>query len=163
MGKIAEYSRKRRESFVERGLCSNCGKEEPEKGFKRCSLCKIKSKSSNDKWFKTNKQKVKELKKKPSYKEKNKEYRQRWRKSVRYKAIAFFGGKCVCCDESRIEFLQLDHINGDGKKHRTEVKRGVKVYLSMLKNPQKYQIRVLCANCHFAITVEGYCPHGKLA
>jgi len=28
-----------------------------------------------------------------------------------------------------------------------------------MKNPTKYELRILCANCHFAITNLGRCPH----
>ena len=41
------------------------------------------------------------------------------------------GGKCACCGEDRIEFLTLDHENGDGAEHRKKHKKvgsGIKFY-----------------------------------
>ena len=29
--------------------------------------------------------------------------------------------KCQCCGENHYEFLTIDHINGDGAKHRREI------------------------------------------
>ena len=34
-----------------------------------------------------------------------------------------YGGKCACCGEKHIEFLQLHHKNEDGWAHRLEIAR----------------------------------------
>lgn len=33
---------------------------------------------------------------------------------TRKQALDHYGGKCECCGETRYEFLQLDHIDGNG-------------------------------------------------
>ena len=74
--------------------------------------------------------------------------------------IKGLGGKCVCCGDIHIEFLTVDHINGDGSVHRDSVGKGVGVYKDIRnQNFPLDKYRVLCSNCHFAITWYGYCPH----
>ncbi len=78
---------------------------------------------------------------------------------LRTDMIAAYGGRCVCCDEAEPRFLTLDHINGDGKLHRATV--GLGNVLRDLKKrgwPQE-GFRLLCWNCHMAITHHGACPH----
>ena len=71
-----------------------------------------------------------------------------------------YGGKCVCCGETIIEFLTIDHINGGGTKHRKEVVGG-RLYDWLIKNnfPEGYQI--LCMNCNMAEGIFGGCPHKR--
>lgn len=74
--------------------------------------------------------------------------------------IQGLGGQCVCCENKCIEFLTVDHINGDGSVHRDSVGRGIGVYKDIRnQNFPRDKYRVLCSNCHFAITWYGYCPH----
>ena len=49
-------------------------------------------------------------------------------------ALAHYSGnppKCACCQETRIEFLTIDHINGNGSKERQQ--RGRSYLYSYLK------------------------------
>lgn len=75
------------------------------------------------------------------------------------KVIEKYGGKCACCNECTYEFLQIDHLNKDGKWHRLKIGRGMKLHRDMLRDDCQYEIRVLCGNCHNAITAHGECPH----
>ena len=46
-------------------------------------------------------------------------YSLRKHRELRLAAFDAYGGrKCFCCPETRVEFLTLDHENGDGKRHR---------------------------------------------
>jgi hypothetical protein len=81
------------------------------------------------------------------------------------RAIARLGGQCVCCKESRYQFLTVDHIHGGGNRERlSRGSGGVHAY-RMLEaegyDPQKY--RLLCMNCNFASGIYGRCPHGTLS
>jgi len=68
--------------------------------------------------------------------------------------------RCACCGEQRPIFLTLDHINGDGAKHRKELRgSGRFIYSWIIENNFPLGFRVLCFNCNFAIAVLGYCPH----
>ena len=85
-------------------------------------------------------------------KEVNEWYRKK-RKELRESIIQSLGVKCVWCGESNPIFLQIDHINGGGTKHRNNNKRDDIWYYkeikeSIDKNEGKYQL--LCANCNFA-------------
>jgi hypothetical protein len=70
---------------------------------------------------------------------------------------------CRCCGEnSHIDFLSVDHI--DGRKHlpKEEQKLGGKGITYFLKNnnyPEGFQI--LCFNCNFTKGSFGTCPHER--
>lgn len=88
---------------------------------------------------------------------KNKEYRKR----VRLEAIQHYGGKCVCCGESHVEFLCFDHINNNGAEHRKKMPdRSIAPWLRRNNYPEGF--RVLCHNCNMAIGIYGYCPHEEV-
>jgi hypothetical protein len=70
--------------------------------------------------------------------------------------------RCACCGESHIEFLTIDHINGNGNKHRKELKLyGGKFYSWIIRNHFPMGYRVLCHNCNMALGLLGYCPHQR--
>lgn len=80
---------------------------------------------------------------------------------TRAKVLRMYGDRCVCCGESKYEFLCLDHKNGDGNVERRKIpnKRGYSFYRYVLEKgyqPNKYQI--LCHNCNMSIGFYGYCP-----
>jgi hypothetical protein len=66
---------------------------------------------------------------------------------------------CTCCGEKIIEFLTIDHINGDGNRHHREVANHMHEWLVSKGFPEGY--RVLCMNCNWCIGKIGYCPHQK--
>lgn len=71
---------------------------------------------------------------------------------------------CNCCGESHIEFLEIDHIGGEGNKHRKSLKLvsgGVIFYRWIIRNNYPPLFRVLCSNCNKALGNFGYCPHKK--
>ena len=77
-------------------------------------------------------------------------------------AVAAYGGRCSCCGEKEILFLQIDHINNDGAEKRRSGEDGLGATLyRQLKSrgwPDGYQ--VLCANCNFGKSKNGgVCPH----
>ena len=70
--------------------------------------------------------------------------------ALRRTALEYYGNdeiKCVCCGEAVIEFLVLDHIDGDGNKHREETKGHIYRWLAKQDYPD-IGLRVLCANCN---------------
>lgn len=72
-------------------------------------------------------------------------------RQLKLEMILAYGGRCVLCGENKPEFLTIDHINGNGTKHRQSVgvKGGAGIY-RWLKNQHwpKNDYRVLCANCN---------------
>lgn len=81
-------------------------------------------------------------------------------RKMRVEVIEHYGGKCACCGEVIFEFLQLDHIEGNGRKHRDLVGRSMAAMHRWLKKnnwPEGFQI--LCSNCNTSLGYYGYCPH----
>lgn len=84
---------------------------------------------------------------------------------TRLETLDAYGGQhCVCCGETELVFLALDHINGGGTAHRKALGRSSHaMYLSLKRQgyPEGYQ--VLCHNCNWGKHVNGECPHGSRA
>jgi hypothetical protein len=72
---------------------------------------------------------------------------------------------CACCGDTIIEFLTLDHIDGDGAKHRKEIEvgAGAHTYKWVIDNNFPPIFRVLCYNCNCSRGSHGYCPHERMA
>ena len=84
--------------------------------------------------------------------------RQQWRYDLRPEVIAAYGGRCLCCAETQLEFLSIDHIEGyaDGPRAGTDL------YSSLKRRGYPEGFRVLCMTCNFTLGHHGYCPHGAL-
>jgi hypothetical protein len=81
---------------------------------------------------------------------------------IKRQIMAAYGSVCACCGESRLPFLTIDHINGNGNEHRKELNGrgcGEIIYRWLIKNDYPKGYRVLCMNCNFAIGHFGFCPH----
>ncbi len=102
-----------------------------------------------------------------------KKQRKEHSKKLKQEIINHYGdGKCACCGEDRIEFLTIDHENGDGGEFRrnSNGKNGESGSLAgnnfygWLKKrgfPDDLGLRILCFNCNCSIGAYGYCPHQK--
>ena len=82
----------------------------------------------------------------------------RWRHKMKLLVFAHYGQHCVCCGEERMEFLSVDHTNGDGAKHRKEIRRS-NMCNWIIKHDYPSNFRILCFNCNQAQGIFGYCPH----
>ncbi len=133
-----------------------------------------------------------------AYKERHKDYAKQWRLDNRDKAKAIqkrsmyearmevlqhYSGletpECKCCKEQMFEFLQIDHIEGNGAGHRRSIgmaqgdlnqvakqKERGKISLGgngfiywLKKNNFPEGFQVLCANCNLGKRTNKYCPH----
>src|SRR3990167_6724171 len=93
----------------------------------------------------------------------------KYRLWIRHEALLAYAEKgrqleCKCCQLSEEDFLSLDHIEGNGNRHRKEVmdnskQAGTGFYYWLKRSgwPSGYQ--VLCYNCNFAKGFNGHCPH----
>ncbi len=78
---------------------------------------------------------------------------------------AYGGALCACCGEKHVEFLTIDHVNGDGARHRRKIfgrgraGGGSNFYNWLKRNSYPPGFRVLCYNCNCARGAFGYCPH----
>lgn len=88
-------------------------------------------------------------------------------KYIKLKSLVFskYGGKCVCCGESELIFLTIDHVvgNGNGNSHRRSLTGttagGEPTYQWIVKNNFPEGFQVMCHNCNHAKHVLGSCPH----
>lgn len=146
--KSAERQREQYARRIADGLCRGCGSRtrKPKKGARLCSVC---------------------LKRKLAYYHRNRDardaYNRKYKKKLREEVYAAYGGAiCRCCGERHVEFLTIDHENGDGADHRREIGRATQQILLWLKrNDFPPGFRILCMNCNFALGMHGYCPHQK--
>lgn len=77
--------------------------------------------------------------------------------------------ECKCCTESNIAFLELDHVDGDGKQHRewlqkvtgTKMLGGPHLHYWLKRNgyPQVPRLQILCSNCNKSKNKFKYCAH----
>ena len=102
------------------------------------------------------------------HKEEQKVRAKKYNLAVKREVLTHYSdGKCACvrCGESRLACLSIDHIDGNGTRHRRNNNlSGVKIYLWLRKNdyPEGYQ--TLCMNCQFVKRVENeeYNPYGAV-
>ena len=81
----------------------------------------------------------------PEKREWNRQYHLR----IKQAAMEAYGGvACSCCDESHLEHLTLDHIDGRGADHRREDPSAINLSLWVRKHNYPTGFRVLCSNCN---------------
>ncbi len=74
-------------------------------------------------------------------------------KELRIKTLNSLGGTvCVRCGFSDIRALQIDHINGGGKKHIESFSSNKTYHKYVREHPKEFQ--VLCANCNRIKVIE---------
>jgi hypothetical protein len=78
-------------------------------------------------------------------------------RELRNTVILGYGGKCVCCGDSRFRYLQFDHVDGGGVSHRREVGNTWYLMKWIVANHFPGTIQLLCANCHHAKSWGGGC------
>lgn len=110
------------------GKCVNCGVFKPN-NHKYCDNCKIKTNG----------------------------YERKYQKQAKDLVFDYYGSNCVCCGESNVRFLTIDHINDDGAEHRRAIGSNIYKTIVKAKFPNKY--RILCHNCNSGRFFNGgLCP-----
>lgn len=173
--KTSERNRRLYEKRATFGLCNYCGKSIGAGGtMRRCAPCRLKynegqqqrRKGLRDKSAcvdcgrKTKSTKAgKSMCKKCSAKD-NKRTRENKRSLKEGVFLAYGGWKCNCCGETTKEFLQIDHINGNGRQHRSQIGGGQYLCQWLKRNGFPDGFQILCANCNFGkLMNRGVCPH----
>lgn len=85
-------------------------------------------------------------------------YDRKFRRRLRADVLAGYGGKCVCCGTTHVEFLTIDHVAGGGTRHR-KLKGGHGVYVELRRLGYPAGYRIMCWNCNCSHGMHGYCPH----
>lgn len=94
-------------------------------------------------------------------------YRKKTALKLRSDVFEAYGGKCLCCGETTLLFLTIDHIDGDGNRHRKKVlgshlKAGTHFYRWLRQNDYPSGFRILCFNCNMGRHRNGgVCPHER--
>ena len=80
------------------------------------------------------------------------------RQKLRLEAIKYISDelKCVRCSYSNFNALQIDHINGGGRKETKKIENGYHVYqvkywryiLALPQEEVRKRYQILCANCN---------------
>ena len=118
-------SRKRRAGL--KHLCTRCAARPPKKNSSYCGRCEINSAISS------------------------KSFRLRERERV----ISAYGSKCNCCGNPNSRVLELDHINNNGKSHRSKI--NAPMFRWVVRHGFPKGLQLLCANCHRIKTKYGEC------
>jgi hypothetical protein len=100
--------------------------------------------------------------------DKVKEQTRRFHLKRRMEALAHYSGgtmRCACCGESEVQFLGIDHVDGDGAAHRRSISGknslGGRIYTWLRQNGYPAGFQVLCHNCNCAKGFYGVCPHER--
>ena len=81
--------------------------------------------------------------------------------ALKLSVFGHYGDVCACCGEWRIEFLAIDHVNGDGAEHRKSVHPGHGLYKWIRDHGYPPDFQILCFNCNWAKGNDSECPHQR--
>lgn len=105
--------------------------------------------------------------KRPDHYREHRKNQAKRRERIRFTILDHYSNhtfRCVCCGEHEVDFLTIDHIAGNGSKHRREIFGNPRLaggnfyqWLWHQKLPSGFQ--VLCSNCNFSKGKHGVCIH----
>lgn len=86
--------------------------------------------------------------------DKHNEWKIKAKNKLKLEVFVYYGQgqlKCNFCDEFELNMLTIDHVNGNGNKHREKegIKTGYSTYQWLKKNNYPDGFQVLCWNCQF--------------
>ena len=93
--------------------------------------------------------------------ERNKKNLKKYAAKLKMEVLSAYGAKCVCCGETNLRFLTIEHTWHDGKRHRTKTSGAVYCDLRRRGYPKNCGIVVLCWNCNMATRYGAVCPHKR--
>lgn len=96
----------------------------------------------------------------------NREHRNAWHVQNRRKRKAVvmerLGGRCVCCGETELVFLTIDHVEGGGTAERRTRKEAYTWERVKKEGYPEGRYQVLCWNCNAAKHFDPLgCPHQR--
>jgi hypothetical protein len=133
------------------GICYICFNRKASGGFFSCSKCrKIKKQRRKD--FKKNgicqTCNSKKTRKGKTTCQSCQNYTKNNSRKQRLKLIEFLGGKCRHCGFDDPRALQVDHVNGGGRKERFNYDNQCQ-YRKIIKDDKTGKYQLLCANCNW--------------
>lgn len=90
------------------------------------------------------------------------------RREIKREVLGHYAGgdpKCVCCGETILEFLTIDHLNGGGSRQREQLncrRNTISFFRWLRKNGYPSGYQTLCMNCNSAKSWWGECPHKRI-
>ena len=111
-------------------------------------------KKAQDKYQRTEKGKIVKARKQRKYRLSDKEtLREKTiekRRYLRAVILQLLGKKCCKCGFEDSRALQIDHVNGNGRKDRSS-KGSLTYYYRVLKSIKRHELKyqLLCANCNW--------------
>ena len=161
----AGYFEARTQARRDAGLCTRCGKHPREDGKHTCRICRAYSReraaSLSDEKKEEYRQKAKTAAQTVKHKEKERARHKARRQNMKRLIMDHYGSKCVCCGETELVFLTIDHINNDGQQHRKRLGDVSRFYEYIIKAGFPDDLQILCWNCNEAKRILGHCPHGN--
>ena len=87
-------------------------------------------------------------------------YMKKRRQKIKKEVMEGYGGECVCCGESELAFLTIEHKLKDGPQHlKYNNNSSLKIYIDVIDRDFPDEYTVLCMNCNFATRYDKICPH----
>lgn len=166
----ARYSRTYKDKKVIPGVCRMCSINPLDNSDFSCATCREVKKVKNKVSYSNPNRSAKRAAKIASYTQEERislreGYRIK-RQKMKQRVFSGYGSYCACCGESGLAFLSLDHVNGDGAKHRRSVagnegylRSGNAFYQWVINNNFPDFLQVLCHNCNMAKGTDECCPH----
>lgn len=159
--------RKWRSQKTDAGLCSDCGENPSIPGKKLCKQCRDAYAGRLNKW------RAKKLADGlcsrcgkysiiPGLKQCKECTIKRREKDlfIKLQVLGAYGNKCICCGETEIDFLAIDHINNNGCEQRKIIGGGMSFYRRIIKDGFPSDLQILCHNCNWSKHVNsGKCIH----
>lgn len=141
-------------------LCRDCGLNPRFENQTKCAACReCNRKRSNEEYHRARKNPAQWAKRSAARKQCGKALVARRKQTV----INAYGGRCACCGESTLDFLTVDHLNGDGAAHRKSLREQGKVFYDWLvKNNFPSGFQILCYNCNSSKGTGDMCYHQKV-
>lgn len=82
---------------------------------------------------------------------------------LKNECLDHYGKECICCNEKIIQFLTIDHIEGNGNVQRKKLFgyniSGIHIYRWLKKNNFPKGFQILCMNCNWGTRYGEVCPH----
>lgn len=69
--------------------------------------------------------------------------------TIRAAILEKLGKKCKKCGFDDVRALQVDHINGGGKKHIASFSNNMRTYYKFVLKDTSGMFQILCANCNW--------------
>lgn len=146
-------------------VCNRKGCAKEDDGYRWCLSCRVAAKKNYKKWRSSGKcghcgESVEGKALCSTCSDTLKLNKRNRNKELKERVYDAYGRQCRCCGESEMLFLELDHVNNDGKELRKIHGAGVDLYAYLIETNFPDFIQVLCVNCNRGKARNGgVCPH----